>query len=74
MDSEKWRLVHLIEFLKNSYDFYYWLVLTFSSKLDRASYIVSVAKTASEKIGALILSIKFLFLEVAFCLCNFTVR
>ena len=36
------------------------LGLTFSSKLDWASYIVSIAKTASEKIGALIRSMKFL--------------
>ena len=41
------------------------LVLTFSSKLDWGSYIVSVAKTASKKIGALILSMKFLSPEVA---------
>ena len=36
------------------------LALTFSSKLDWASYIVSIAKTASKKIGALICSMKFL--------------
>ena len=36
------------------------LGLTFSSKLDRGSYIISIAKTASKKIGALIRSIKFL--------------
>ena len=35
------------------------LGLTFSSKLDWGSYIVSVAKTFSEKIGALIRSMKF---------------
>ena len=29
------------------------LVLTFSSKLDWDSYIISIAKTASKKIGAL---------------------
>ena len=34
--------------------------LTFSSKLDWGSYIVSIAKTASKKIGALIRSMKFL--------------
>ena len=36
------------------------LGLTFSSKLDWRSYISSIAKTASKKIGALIRSIKFL--------------
>ena len=35
------------------------LGLTFSSKLDWGSYIVSIAKTASKKIGALICSMKF---------------
>ena len=41
------------------------LGLTFSSKLDWGSYIISIAKTASKKIGALICSLKFLSLEVA---------
>ena len=36
------------------------LGLTFSSKLDWASYIISIAKTVSKKIGALIRSMKFL--------------
>ena len=36
------------------------LVLTFSSKLDWNSYITSIAKTASKKIGVLIRSMKFL--------------
>ena len=35
------------------------LGLTFSSKLDWHSYIISIAKTASKKIVALIDSIKF---------------
>ena len=35
------------------------LELTFSSKLDWGSYIISIAKTASKKIGALIHSMKF---------------
>ena len=39
--------------------------LTFSSKLDWGSYIISIAKTASKKIGALIRSMKFLSPEVA---------
>ena len=41
------------------------LGLTFSSKLDWGSYIVSFAKTASKKIGALTRSVKFLSPEVA---------
>ena len=41
------------------------LDLISSSKLDWGSYIISVAKTAFKKIGALILSMKFFSLEVA---------
>ena len=41
------------------------LGLTFSFKLDWVSYIVSIAKTASNKIGALIRSMKFLSPEFA---------
>ena len=41
------------------------LWLTFFSKLDWGSYITSVAKTASKKIGTLIHSMKFLSPEVA---------
>ena len=41
------------------------LGLTFSSKLDWGSYIISIAKTASKKIGALICSMKFPSPEVA---------
>ena len=41
------------------------LGLTFSSKLDWGFYIISIAKTASKKIGALICSMKFLSPEVA---------
>ena len=40
------------------------LGLTFFSKLDWGSYIVSIAKTASKKMGALISSMKFLSPEV----------
>ena len=46
------------------------LGLTFSSKLDWGSYIVSIVKTASKKIGALIHSMKFLSPEVALYLYN----
>ena len=48
--------------------------LTFSSKLDWGSYIISIAKTASKKIGALIRSIKFLSPEVAVYLYKSTMR
>ena len=41
------------------------LGLTFSSKLDWGSHIVSIAKTASKKIGALICLMKFVSPEVA---------
>ena len=41
------------------------LGLTFSCKLDWGSYIISIAKTASKKIGALIRSMKFLSPEIA---------
>ena len=39
--------------------------VTFSSQLDWGTYIISIAKTTSKKIGALIHSMKFLFPEVA---------
>ena len=39
------------------------LGLTFSSKIDCGSYIISIAKTASKKIGVLIRSMKFLSTE-----------
>ena len=50
------------------------LGLTFSSKLDWGSYIISIAKTASKKIGALICSMKFLSPEVALYLYKSTMR
>ena len=50
------------------------LGLTFSSKLDWGSYIISIAKTASKKIGALIRSKKFLYPEVALYLYKSTIR
>ena len=48
--------------------------LTFSSKLDWGCYIISIAKTASKKIGALICSMKFLSPEVALYLCKSTIQ
>ena len=50
------------------------LGLTFSSKLDWGSYIISIAKTASKKIGAMICSTKFLSPEVAVYLYKSTVH
>ena len=50
------------------------LGLTFSSKLDVGSYIISITKTASKKIGALIRSMKFLSLEVALYLYKSIIR
>ena len=50
------------------------LVLTFSSKLDWASYAISIAKTVSKKIGALIHSMKFLSPEVALFFYKSTIR
>ena len=50
------------------------LGLTLSSKLDWDSYIVSIAKTASKKNGAVIRSMKFLSPEVALYLYKSTVR
>ena len=49
------------------------LDLTFSSKLDWGSYIISIAKTASKKIGALIRSMKFLSPDVVLCLYKSTI-
>ena len=50
------------------------LGLTFSSKLGWGSYMISIAKTASRKIGALIRSIKFISPDVAVCLYKSTIR
>ena len=49
------------------------LGLTFFSKLDWGSYIMSIAKTAFKKIGALIHSMKFLSHEVALFLYRSTI-
>ena len=49
------------------------LGLTFPSKLDWGSYIISIAKTTSKKIGALICSMKFLSPEVALHLYKSTI-
>ena len=50
------------------------LGLTFSSKLDWGSYIISIPKTASKKILALICPMKFLSPEVALYLYKTTIQ
>ena len=50
------------------------LGLTFSSKFDWGSYIVSIAKTAYKKIGALIRSMKFLSPEFGLYLYKSTIQ
>ena len=50
------------------------LGLTFCSKLDWGFYIISIAKTAPMKIGALICSMKFLSPEVALYLYKSTIH
>ena len=47
--------------------------LTFSSKLDWGSYIISIAKTASKKIGTLVRSMKYLSPEAALYLYKSTI-
>ena len=49
------------------------LGLTFSSKLNWGSCIISIVKTASKKIGTLICSMKFLSPEVALYLYKYTI-
>ena len=49
------------------------LGLTFSSKLDWDSYIISITQTASNKIGGLICSMKFLSPKVALYLYKSTI-
>ena len=50
------------------------LGLIFHSKLDLGSYSITIAKTASKKIGALIYSMKFLSHEVALYLYTSTIQ
>ena len=54
--------------------FFKMLGLTFSSKLDWGSYIISIAKSASKKIGALIRSMRFLSPDIALYLSKSTIR
>ena len=50
------------------------ITIAFSSKLDWGSYIISIGKTASKKIGALIHSMKFLSPEAALYLYKSTIH
>ena len=50
------------------------LGLIFSSKLDWGSYITSIAKTTSKKIGAWICSMKILYLEATLYLYKSTIQ
>ena len=50
------------------------LGLSFSSKLNRGSYISSIAKTGSTKIRDLIHSMRLFSPEVALCFYNFAIR
>ena len=49
------------------------ITMAFSSKLDWVSYIISISKTASKKIGPLIHSMKFLSPKVALYLYKSTI-
>ena len=60
-------------FLLKNYPFKI-LALTFSSKLDWGSYSISITKTVSKKIGALIYSIDFISPEVALYFYKSTIR
>ena len=53
---------------------YEMLRLTFFSKLDLGSYIISITKIASKKIRTSIRSMKFLYREVALYLYKSTIR
>ena len=50
------------------------LELTFSLKLDWGFYVISIAESASKKIGALIRSMKFLSPVVALCFYKSSIR
>ena len=50
------------------------LGLSFSSKLDWSFYIISIVKTMSKKIGALICFMKFFSAEVAWYLHKSTIQ
>ena len=49
------------------------LGLSFSSKLNWGTYIISITKTPSKNIGVLIYNMRFLSLEIALYLSKFTI-
>ena len=55
----------LMEYAVEEKSYFKILGLTFSAKLDWGSYIISIAKTASNKFGTIIHLIKFVSPEVA---------
>ena len=65
--------VKMDEFVLEEKSSFKMLGLTFSSKLDQGSDIITIVKTASKKIGALIRSMKFLSPEVALYLYKSTI-
>ena len=66
--------VKMDECVPEQKSFFQMLGLSFSSKLDWASYIISITKTSSKKIGALILSMRFLSPGFALYLYISTIR
>ena len=66
--------VKMDEFFLEEKSSFKMLGLTFSSKLDWSFYIISIAKTAFKKIGALIYSMKFLSPEIALYFYKSTIR
>ena len=67
-------LVNLVLLMQKWIGLFFKKNLSFPSKLNWGSYSASVAETASEKIGTLILSIKFISSELALYLYKFTIR
>ena len=66
--------VKMDEFVLEKKSSFKMLGLTVTSKLEWGSYIISIAKTASKKIGALIRSMKFLSPEVALYFYKCTIQ
>ena len=62
----KW--IHL--FLRKNYNLRCGVGLSLRNQIEALSYIIPAAKTASKKIGALILSLNFLSSEVSFIFIN----
>ena len=67
-----WNSVGL--FLRKNHLVRCWGWFSLPNWIGAVSCIISIAKTASRKIGALIRSLKFLSLEVDLCFCQCTTR